>query len=69
MRMLSHSVRGKGLSFDDCVSSFMEIIIIDYFLEDVIQMIRFLPPANEAKKRRDRDHHDDEGEEVTEEVP
>uniref|UniRef100_A0A915PRX8 RNA helicase n=1 Tax=Setaria digitata TaxID=48799 RepID=A0A915PRX8_9BILA len=38
-----------------------------YFLEDIIQMIRFLPPANELRRRKDKDR-DDEGEEITEEV-
>ncbi|VDN25623.1 unnamed protein product, partial [Gongylonema pulchrum] len=37
-----------------------------YFLEDIVQMLRFLPPAFDARRRRDREQHDDEEEESEE---
>ncbi|VDM08986.1 unnamed protein product [Wuchereria bancrofti] len=38
-----------------------------YFLEDIVQMIRFLPSADKLKRKKSKDH-DDEGDEVTEEA-
>uniref|UniRef100_A0A0R3RKE5 Helicase C-terminal domain-containing protein n=1 Tax=Elaeophora elaphi TaxID=1147741 RepID=A0A0R3RKE5_9BILA len=36
-----------------------------YFLEDIIQMIHFLPPANKLRRNKD---YDDEGEEIAEQT-
>jgi hypothetical protein len=34
--------------------------ISDYFLEDCIQMLNFIPPPNDRKKRKDKDELDAE---------
>ena len=31
------------------------IFVIEYYLEDIIEMLSFVPPLSEKKKRRDKD--------------
>ena len=34
---------------------------LEYYLEDCIQMLNFIPPPNDRKKKRDRDEEDETG--------
>jgi ATP-dependent RNA helicase A len=36
-------------------------MILEYYLEDCIQMLNFIPPPNDRKKKRDRDEEDETG--------
>ena len=33
----------------------------EYYLEDCIQLLNFVPPPNDRKKKRDRDDEDETG--------
>ncbi len=43
-------------------------VILDYFLEDIIQMLDFMPPPQEKRKGKGRGDDDDGGEEMEQEV-
>lgn len=36
------------------------ICIVEYYLEDCIQMLNFIPPPNDRKKKKDKDELDAE---------
>ena len=33
----------------------MDIIIVDYYLEDIVEMLSFVPPPNDRKRKRDKE--------------
>lgn len=52
----------------ECIFSNLQVNdwCLDYFLEDIVQLIRFIPAEPEAKKGKSVD--DDEGAEISDEV-
>lgn len=55
----------KILEFITTVNLIMEFSITEYYLEDCIQMLGFIPPPSDKKKKKDRDEL---GEEMDQEV-
>ena len=44
-------------------------LFTEYYLEDCIQLLNFVPPPNDRKKKRDRDDEDETGDQEVNKEP